>query len=49
MARKAKADPNQTRMRDDLFRTRLDEVRSTSTKKSGSDLFIAKLDQNDKA
>ena len=40
MARKAKADPNQTRMRDDLFGTRLDEVRSTSAKKSGSDLFI---------
>ena len=40
MARKAKADPNQTRTRDDLFGTRLDEVRSTSTKKSGSNLFI---------
>ena len=34
MARKVKVDPNQTRMRDDLFGTRLDEVRSTSTKKS---------------
>jgi len=49
MARKAEADPNQTRMRDDLFETKLDEVRSTPTKKPGSDLFIAKLDQNDKA
>jgi hypothetical protein len=36
-------------MRDDLFGTRLDEVRSTSTKKPGRDLFTGKLDQNDKA
>jgi len=49
MARKAKADPNQTRMRNDLYGIKLDEMRTTSTKKSGSDLFAAKLEQNDKA